>query len=405
MVDAALADRMRPESVVCVMPDKMGGAMNIIANLLAYREPDAFTYHAILTHNRLSTDARFLEPLAADHCQTVEYRLPVENLHAVLRRLHRAMPHGGGVLVTNDLLELALASSCDLGRTVMTILHGDHDYYYDLAARHEAAVDVFICYGRAMYERLRGRLPHREASIVHLPYGIPLPNRTRTAAPGPLRLLFAGRLEHGQKGVFDLPAIDQALQASGTDVTWTIVGAGPDGDTLRARWSAGSPVQWRGAVSNAEVLDIAAGHDVFVLPTRAEGFPVALVEAMATGLVPVVSDLPSGVREIVEDGVDGLTPPVGDVAGFAAAISALARDRARLEAMSAAARERVVRCYDVRDRVRGYQSLFARHREFRRDTRRGADLPYGSRLDQPWMPNAAVKAVRTLVRRANGKPV
>ena len=393
------------ESVTFVVPDKMGGMMNIVANLLAYRQPDAFSYHCIFTHNHLATDTRFAQPVAADTQQVVEYRLPVENLHTVIERLRRALPPQGGVLVTNDLLELAMASAVDLDRTVMMILHGDHDYYYDLAARHADVIDVFICYGRAMFDTLRRRLPDRTDSIVHLPYGIPLPSRTRLRTEGPLRLLFAGRLEHGQKGVFDLPQIDAALRDANVPVTWTLVGAGPDEALLRERWGVQPHVQWLGAQTTARVLEIAAEHDVFVLPTRAEGFPVALLEAMSVGLVPVVSDLRSGIRELVSDGIHGMLRPTGDITGFAEAIRVLHHDRARVDTMSDAARARVINEYDITARVRDYQDLFARHRELRRPRPATAKLPYGSRLDQPWIPNVAVKAVRSVVRRAAGKPV
>ena len=393
------------EPVVFVVPDKLGGAMNIVANLLAHRVPDGFSYHAVLTCNHLSDDTRFDRPLAADSQRTVEYRLPLENLHAVMRRLRNALPPGGGVLVASDVLELATASAMDLERTVMLLLHGDHEYYYDLAARHEAVVDAFVCYGRTMYETLRARLPYRADSIVHLPYGIPLPARTRRPHDGPLRLVFAGRIEHGQKGVLDLPAIDRALASRGVPVTWTIIGGGPDEGALRRAWGGAAQVAWAGVQPNAVVMEMAARHDVFVLPTRAEGFPVALVEAMAVGLVPVVSDLASGVREVIDPGVEGLTAPAGDIEAFAGAIASLHADRGRLERMSAAARQRAAAGHDIRTRVVEYQRLFARHRELRRPRQAGVTLPYGSRLDRPWLPNAAVKAVRTVVRRASGKPV
>ena len=266
--------------------------------------------------------------------------------------------------------------------------------------RHEDVIDVFICYGQVMFDTLRQRLPGRHGSIVHLPYGIPLPARTRTAARGPLRLLYAGRLDHGHKGVLDLPAIDAALSATGTPVSWTIVGGGPDDAELRARWNGAAHVRWLGVMANAEVIEEAARHDVFVLPTRTEGVPVAMIEAMGAGLVPVVSDIASGVRELVDPGVHGITPPVGDVTAFADAIRALHADRDRLERMSAAARERVVARYDVRERVRAYQQLFARHHELRRPRPARTTLRYASRLDRPWIPNAAVKAIRSLARRA-----
>jgi glycosyltransferase involved in cell wall biosynthesis len=386
-----------PPSVVYVLPDKMGGVMSLVANLLGFRQPDGLRYGVVLTHNRLSADTRFAQPLPADRQVTVEYTLPLENLHAVLRRLARAIAPGPGIVVANDLLELATVCRHDLGRTVIHVLHGDDDYYYDLATRHDAVVDVYVAISRAIHDGLRRRLPHRAESIVYVPFGVPVAETVRAAAPGPLRLIFAGRLENGQKGIFDLPAIDRHLRDAGVDVRWTIVGGGPDERQLRSMWGEQPHVQWLGPRSNAEVVSLYAAHDVFVLPTRTEGLPVALLEAMGAGLVPVVSDIPSGVPEIVGDYV-GLRVPVGDTHGFARAIAALATQRDRLEAMSQAARQVVIDRFDIRRRVGDYQALFARCSALARRRRAPRALPYGSRLDQPWLPNAAVYTARAAQR-------
>ena len=215
-------------SVVYVVPDKMGGMMNIIANLVAYGSTDRFDNHAVLTHNHLSIDTRFADRLACETQRTVEYVLPIENLHAVMRRLVRAIPPGPGVVVAGDLLDLAALSVHDVGRAVVLILHGDHDYYYELAVKHEPVVHAYVAYSRRMFERLLALLPGRASTIFYIPYGIPLPGRVRRPESGPIRLIFAGRLEHGQKGVLDLPLIDARLRALGVARTWTIVGGGPD---------------------------------------------------------------------------------------------------------------------------------------------------------------------------------
>lgn len=387
-------------SVVYVVPDKMGGMMNIVANLLAHRRPDAFAHHAILTHNSLHTDARFGQPLAADSQQTIEYTLPTENLHAVMRRLAAAVPSGGGVYVAGDLLDLATASVHDFGRAVIYMLHGDTDYYYDLAVKHDAIVHAFIAYSRRMYESLLTRLPHRAQTIVHLPYGIEIPPHVRRPSAGPLRVVFAGRFEQQQKGVFDLPEIDRALQARGVYVAWTIAGGGPDGCELKRRWAFNPHVQWKGQLTTADLLRLYVEQDVFVLPTRFEGFPVALLEAMAVGLVPVVSDIESGVPEIVQCGTTGTRPPVGDVAAFADAIARLDGDRDSLQAMSARARADVAARFDVRDRVADYQALYARWRELYRPLAGRQHLQYGSRLDRAWLPNPLVRLVRSALAQA-----
>lgn len=397
---ARMASVTERRSVVYVLPDKMGGMTNIIANLLACRQPDAFTYHAVLTHNHLHHDRRCGQALAADTQTTVEYTLPIENLHAVMRRVARAVPPGGGVYVAGDLLDLAVASAHDFGRAVVYMLHGDIEYYYDLAVRHDPIVHAFIAYSRRMYDELIARLPHRADTIFHLPYGVPLPSSVRRPAGGPLRAIHAGRFEQRQKGVFDLPEIDRALQAMGVTVAWTIAGAGPDEDELKQRWAFNPGVRWMGALTHATLLELYARQDVFVLPTRFEGFPVALVEAMAAGLPAIVSDIPSGVPEIVDPGVSGERPRVGDARAFAGAIARLDRDRGRLEAMSAAARQAVAIRFDIRDRVADYQTLYARWQELYRPHGAGSHLTYGSRLDQRWIPNPVVRLVRTAMRSA-----
>jgi len=384
-------------SVVYVLPDKMGGVMNIVSGLLQYRQPDGMSYHAVLTHNHLSADTRFAQPLACDSQTTVEYTLPVENLHAVMRRIARAIPPGPGVVVASDLVDLATLSVHDTGRAVVLILHGDHDYYYDLAKRHDRVIHAYVAYSRRMYDQLLATLPHRADRIFYIPYGIPLPPRARIARPGPLRLIFAGRLEHGQKGVLELPAIDARLRERRVDATWTIVGDGPDGARLRETWPGSPTVTYRGTLTNADTIAALAEHDVFVLPTRTEGLPVALLEAMGCGVVPVVSNIDSGVPDVVTAGVTGLLPDVGDVNGFADAVASLAGNRGLLERMSAAGRAMVEERFDVRARTREYQALYARYAEFYRPLAPDA-LQYGSRLDHPWIPNPVVRLIRSALR-------
>jgi len=384
-------------SVVYVLPDKMGGMLNIVANLLQYRQPDGLEYQVVLTHNHLHEDARFASPLPCDRQTTVEYTLPVENLYTVMRRVARAIPPSPGVVVAGDLLDLAMLSVHDLGRAVVLILHGDDEYYYGLAVKHDRVVHAYVAYSRRMHDQLVARLPHRASDIYYLPYGIPIPPVVRQPSSGPLRLIFAGRLEHGQKGVLELPDIDARLRERSVDVRWTIVGDGPHGAQLRAAWPESPRVQYRGAMTNSDTIACLADHDVFVLPTRVEGLPVALLEAMGCGLVPVVSNIQSGVPDVVADGATGFLPEVGDVDGFADAIARLAGDRPLVERFSAAARRTVQERFDIRMRAKDYQTLYARYAELYRPLPADA-LQYGSRLDQPWIPNSLVRVVRSALR-------
>jgi len=106
--------------------------------------------------------------------------------------------------------------------------------------------------------------------------------------------------------------------------------------------------------------------DVFVLSSRREGLPVALLEAMACGLPCVASRLPGSTDAIIEDGVNGLLTPPGDVEAIANAIERLLRDAAERRRLGAAARATIVQRYSsgsVADRwLDAYQSVMRRRR-------------------------------------------
>jgi glycosyltransferase involved in cell wall biosynthesis len=384
--------------VIYVLPNKLGGVFNYVGNLLAHRQPDTFTYAAIRTNNTAERDTLPSEPLPADRDVRFDYSIPPENVYSVMRRLVREVPHGPGVIVANGWVELAMASLYDTGRAVVAINHGDFDYYYNLAVQYQHTIDAWVTYSERMFSRLRELLPERTDSIFMLPYGVDIPAEVTQPATGPLRLLYVGRL-HRDKGILDLPVIDRRLRERGVEVTWTVQGTGPHEPELRAAWKDRPDVRWRGFQPMANVLDLYTDHDVLVMPSRGEGLPVALLEAGARGVVPVVSDLPSGIPEVVTPRVTGFRPSPGDIDGFAGAIAYLANDRTELHAMGAAIRDRVAGHYDAAHCTAAYQALFAQWRELKRPWKQGGRLSHASRLDQPWIPNSVVKAVRSVTAR------
>ncbi|MBM4381324.1 MAG: glycosyltransferase family 4 protein, partial [Deltaproteobacteria bacterium] len=82
-----------------------------------------------------------------------------------------------------------------------------------------------------------------------------------------------------------------------------------------------------------------AAHEVFVMPSVSEGSPLALLEAMASGL-PAVATRVGGIPDVLDDGVEGLTVPPLDVAGLVRALGLLLADPARAAALGQAARRR-----------------------------------------------------------------
>jgi GalNAc-alpha-(1->4)-GalNAc-alpha-(1->3)-diNAcBac-PP-undecaprenol alpha-1,4-N-acetyl-D-galactosaminyltransferase len=113
-------------------------------------------------------------------------------------------------------------------------------------------------------------------------------------------------------------------------------------------------VEWHGVVSDP--YDFYHTARIFALPSRIEGMPNALLEAMSCGLPVIVSDAVPGPLELVEDGVTGLVVPVNDAAALATALRRLALDEPLRKRLGEAARKRVAE-YEVSRSLATWESV------------------------------------------------
>jgi glycosyltransferase involved in cell wall biosynthesis len=109
--------------------------------------------------------------------------------------------------------------------------------------------------------------------------------------------------------------------------------------------SAGLGYRLRMLGYRTDIAALLAASDIFTLPSRFEGLPMSVIEAMLTGL-PVVATNVRGPAEQVIDGETGLSIPAGDSAALGTALGRLVRDPDLRARMGQAGRQRALACYD-----------------------------------------------------------
>jgi len=197
--------------------------------------------------------------------------------------------------------------------------------------------------------------------IVVVPNPLPL-DPPRAACPAQPRkvLLSLGRLSE-EKRVGCMIDAFAGLAPRFLDWDFHIYGDGPlraDLERQALSLGLGHRVLFMGRTDAA--LDVMAHADAFVLASRYEGFPNALLEAMSVGLPCIATDCANGPREITRGGQDALLVPPHDMAGLAVALGQIMADPGLRDRLGRQARDSVAKRYRSDAVLAIWDSIFAR---------------------------------------------
>ncbi len=380
----------KPELIV-VSENKLGGVQSYFNNLLQGDRSDSFDKLWILVDHSSSRDAKPTVPYTTANASVFT---PIgDSLLTRCTLLAGMISDLPGVVLANYELELiALHRYRKKNKTIFFFCHDE--MYVATALRFEFLIDVFITHNTHFYKELRDQLPApRRGDVYYLPYGIkrsPITRRKGNSAE--LRLFFLARMT-AKKGIFDLAKIDDILQSRGIPVQWVVVGDGPDRSELIESLMSRPYFSFHTPAETAEIFTLASQCDIFVLPSYLDGTPVALLEAMSVGLVPVVSRFNSGVLDIVSDDI-GFVVGVGDVSAFADKITWLHHNRVSLESMSLAADALMKEKFDLEVCCDQYYDLFRQFRNLKKPQRKRPFI-YEGRLDLPIIPAFVRNRIRS----------
>jgi phenylacetate-CoA ligase len=217
---------------------------------------------------------------------------------------------------------------------------GRHSWWIErLAMAVARRFDLVVVRGEQAKEFMVRRGIGRVVRVI--PGGIDTDRFREVDSERPYDLVAAGRLVE-VKQLDQLLGVAAIMKRDRTDLRVAVVGDGPEGDGLQAlarTLGLDGTVEFLGHRNDVE--EILRRSRIFVLTSRSEGLSIAMAEAMAAGVVPVVFDV-GDLSELVKNGVTGFVVPPNEIESLAKVAGELLHDPQRWERMSAAARKMVL---------------------------------------------------------------
>lgn len=379
---------MRRLKVLEVLEASVGGARKHVLQILHGLDRERFELHLACSAERDPATSEAIEALRGDGIRVEVVRMlrrpaPFADL-AALRRLARLIRGE-----RYDVVHTHCAKAGFLGRRaawkagVPAVLHTPHCFpfqrvdtplvglyrWLERRAARWAHRIVLVADSQRQVALDAGICPEEQLAVVQ--NGIELPSETPERlrrryreelglGDDELAVAFVGRVTP-QKDVQTFLSMAEALLSGIPNVALFLVGSADDVSYLRSLrppvsqearavvtdgGGAAEPPLWRPSLPvrmlghRADAAELVAAFDAVVLPSRYEGLPYSLLEAMACGVPAVASDV-TGCCDVIEDGVSGFLVPPARASAFAHKTARLLGNADLRRRMGAAARERV----------------------------------------------------------------
>jgi glycosyltransferase involved in cell wall biosynthesis len=261
-----------------------------------------------------------------------------------------------GFTFWRDCVHMALARL--LARKVVLHIHGAKfdQFIADmntlqqtlLKTAFEKAASVIVL-SKEWLQKLRSFSPDAQWDVV--PNGVIMPKKHRRMTESGANFIFLGDLSK-RKGIYDLiTAVGFASRHGFRGMVYLAGGETSPGqktkvEELIRQLGIQNQVKLLGIVSGNKKTEALREADCFVLPSYAEGLPMALLEAMAYELPVITTDV-GGIPEVVTDGQEGFLIKPGDIKALADRMTLLAKDKKLRQRMGRAGRRRVEENYSM----------------------------------------------------------
>lgn len=244
---------------------------------------------------------------------------------------------------------------------VIAVIHNDESIYYEVYGIWKKYIDIFFAISKKIYQNLV-ELGFPQEKIRLLSWNMIFPENNRII-PKNRRLIkigYAGRLSYEQKRVDLLVQVALGLKKAGVDFVMQIAGVGDYMGELQKRAMAselGGLFQVMGYISHDQIYEFWNDQDIYISCSEYEGHSISQTEAMAMGVVPIVTRT-SGTEDDIKDGYNGYIVEIGDTEGIIQRIISLCDNPKMMQQMSKNASETIRRKNNPQGEIDFWKDIF-----------------------------------------------
>ncbi|MBD3296383.1 MAG: glycosyltransferase [Candidatus Omnitrophica bacterium] len=250
--------------------------------------------------------------LSVSSLSSKKHRYVEEQIRWIIEETSR---HDGDILVAN-LVVPAYYAGRYLKRYGVKVIGVQHsvDSFYDvmyenfLKGKKKDALSGLVTVSEYLREKAetnnRWKIP-----VLRIPCGTPLAKEHSSFSGQRFKMVYLGPIRIVPKRITEITRAFCELSGTNENLRFSIYGEGPDAEKVRQmikEYEAENKVIYYGPIDPAEVLGALKEHHVFTLMSDWEGMPIALLEAMSCGVVPVCLTEKSGINEVVKHEYNGM---------------------------------------------------------------------------------------------------
>lgn len=201
----------------------------------------------------------------------------------------------------------------EAGIPVVGVIHSDdprQEYIYQefISGKNEFSFSGIVAVSSLLKEKVQKSNPNN-IPVVAISCGAPIPAKKAFYSKTPFKIIYSGKITDYQKRITEtvIGLCNVVKTLPGVEVD--IYGAGSESEKIKnliLEIASDYPIHFKGFVSSDKIQGLFSEAQAFVLLSDFEGQPVALMEAMATGLVPICTNISSGIPELIINEESGL---------------------------------------------------------------------------------------------------